>query len=206
MTKAGQPPGKVVLVSQRVDVLQDRKERRDALDQNLVAFLSECGLLAVPVPNRPESVPALLASLPSAAGVVLSGGNDLVAYGGTAPERDETERLLRRACLDRGRPIIGICRGMQCLVHEDGGKLARVEGHVAVRHPLIGGVDRTVNSYHGWAVVSCGPGWEILARTADGSIEWARRRDVPIVGIMWHPEREPAFVPEDLRLFRETFG
>ena len=195
-----------VLVSQRVDVLPDRNERRDALDQKLAGFLAECGLLAVPVPNRPEAVHALAASLPAAAGVVLSGGNDLVAYGGTAPERDETERLLRRECLERGWPMIGICRGMQCLVHEDGGKLARTEGHVAVRHPLIGRVERSVNSFHGWAVVSCGPRWEILARTADGSIECARRTDVPVLGIMWHPEREAVFDPEDVRLFRETFA
>ncbi len=200
------PPRKIVLVSQRVDVLPDRNERRDALDQKLVAFLAECGLMAVPVPNRPETVKPLVAALPGASGVVLSGGNDLCAYGGTAPERDETERLLRRECLDRGWPLAGICRGMQALVHEDGGKLARMAGHVAVRHALQGRLDRTVNSYHGWAVTSCGPRWEILARTADGSVEYARRSDVPIVGIMWHPEREAAFDPEDLRLFRDLFG
>jgi putative glutamine amidotransferase len=196
---------RLVLVSQRVDVLPDRNERRDALDQKLVAFLSQCGLLAVPVPNRPEAVSALVASLPSAAGVVLSGGNDLAAYGGTAPERDETERGLREECLRRKWPMIGICRGLQFLAHEDGGTLARTDGHVAVRHPLIGQTGRTVNSYHGWAVVSCGSDWEVLARAADDSIEWARRRDVPILGIMWHPEREPVFDPEDVRLFRETF-
>jgi gamma-glutamyl-gamma-aminobutyrate hydrolase PuuD len=196
---------KPVLVSQRVDVLAERGERRDGLDQQLVAFLAACGLLTIPVPNHPWAVERLFAALPSTAGVVLSGGGDLGAYGGNAPERDETERRLVRECLTRTLPVLGICRGMQCLVHEDGGTLTRIDGHVAVHHAVDGRVGRHVNSYHRWAVTSCGERWEVLGQAQDGSIEFARRRDAPIVGIMWHPEREKTFAAEDLRLVKETF-
>ena len=81
---------KLVLVSQRVDFLAERGERRDALDQRLANFLAECGLLPIPVPNRREDVRKYFDELPQAAGVVLSGGNDLNDYGGDAPERDRT--------------------------------------------------------------------------------------------------------------------
>ena len=42
---------KIVAVSQRVDVYPDRNERRDALDQRLITFLSVAGFVPVPVPN-----------------------------------------------------------------------------------------------------------------------------------------------------------
>lgn len=42
---------KVVAVSQRVDVLPERGESRDALDQRLIDFLLAGGYLPVPVPN-----------------------------------------------------------------------------------------------------------------------------------------------------------
>ena len=42
---------KFVLVSQRIDFLEDRNEKRDAFDQNLVQFLKKCGFLPTPVPN-----------------------------------------------------------------------------------------------------------------------------------------------------------
>ena len=47
---------KIVAVSQRVDVLQDKKERRDALDQNIGPFLIACGFFAIPVPNILDTV------------------------------------------------------------------------------------------------------------------------------------------------------
>ena len=40
-----------ILVSQRVDVLFDRNERRDALDQKLIELLSSINGIILPVPN-----------------------------------------------------------------------------------------------------------------------------------------------------------
>ena len=41
----------VVAVSQRVDLVPERDERRDALDQRLCAWLASAGCQPVPVPN-----------------------------------------------------------------------------------------------------------------------------------------------------------
>ena len=77
-----------VAVTQRVTVELTQGERRDCLDQLIGEFLVRCGLLPVPVPNEVDAAIALCSQVPVRA-VVLTGGNDLVAYGGDAPERDE---------------------------------------------------------------------------------------------------------------------
>lgn len=195
---------KPVLVTQRVDVLADRNERRDALDQQLAVFLAECGCLAVPVPNVPHLAAALF-DLVQPAGIVLSGGNDLAALGGNAPERDATEALLVDTAAAHNVPVIGICRGMQFLVHRSGGVLEKVAGHVATRHMLDGKLKREVNSFHNYAVTRCGPDWEPLA-TAGSSIEYARCTTRRQTAVMWHPERERTFAAEDIALFREALA
>jgi putative glutamine amidotransferase len=178
-----------VLVTQRVDVVASRGERRDALDQRMSAFLAAAGAMPVPVPNDPVVALALYRSLP-AAGLLLSGGNDLVALGGDAPERDATERALVREAREARRGVLGVCRGMQFLVHEAGGVLARAE----------------VNSFHAWGVAALPPGWRAQAWAPDRTVEMAATDDGRTVAIMWHPERELCFDAADLQLARRLFG
>jgi N5-(cytidine 5'-diphosphoramidyl)-L-glutamine hydrolase len=191
-------------VTQRVEVLADRDERRDCLDQEWAALLEAAGYVPVPVPNRLADPAAFVAALDLAL-IVLTGGNDLAGLPGavaTAPERDRTERAL----LEAGVPVLGVCRGLQLMVVEAGGRLERVEGHVAVRHgvtaesvdwPIRSG---PVNSFHDWGVADPGT-LTVLARSDDGRVEAAAHRDRPQVGIMWHPERAPTD-PVDLALLR----
>jgi hypothetical protein len=73
---------RTVAVTQRVAVDPPHGTRRDCLDQVWVKFLLACGLLPIPVPN---SVDAALTIGGQASGILLTGGNDLAAYGGDAP-------------------------------------------------------------------------------------------------------------------------
>jgi gamma-glutamyl-gamma-aminobutyrate hydrolase PuuD len=196
---------RAVLVTQRVDVLADRNERRDALDQRLVKFLLVCGFLPIPVPNEPDAALAI-ERLVQPEGIVLSGGNDLISLGGNAPERDLTEEILVRRAEENRIPVVGVCRGLQFLTARAGGKLARIEGHVVQRHTLHGTVARDVNSYHSWGLQECGVGWEAMAATADGFVELACCVERRQSGIMWHPEREPQFSIEDVVLFRQLLN
>ncbi|GAA5786459.1 gamma-glutamyl-gamma-aminobutyrate hydrolase family protein [Chitiniphilus shinanonensis] len=197
---------KPVLVSQRIDVWPDRNERRDALDQRLVAILAECGLLAVPVPNRPESLAALWWTV-MPAGVVLSGGNDLRVQGGDTPERDATERALLDLAGGNTVPVLGICHGLQAIVDHFGGALERIEGHVATRHPVAGELGAfEVNSYHNWGVRQLPPGLRALAQAPDGSIEALCHTELPVLAVMWHPEREAALAPHDRQLIERHFA
>ena len=196
---------KPVLVSQRVDVISGRNERRDALDQRLAAFLLHCGLLPLPVPNVPEAAKAMLVSA-SWYGVVLSGGNDLHALGGDAPERDAVESLLVSAAIEVGRPVIGICRGLQFLVYRDGGTLMPTTGHAATRHRLNLPERGSVNSYHRWIIKSLPESWRSLAQAPDATVEWGCSPGQNLWGVMWHPERETVWNFLDAEFFRNVFG
>lgn len=195
---------RLVAISQRVDVHSVTGERRDALDQQWAVFLAACGLVPVPVPNHVAQARALCAALPLA-GVILSGGNDLAAYGGDSPERDGTEAELVALADARGLPVLGICRGAQHLAHLAGGTLRRVEGHVATRHRLDVG-ERAVNSFHNYAIAHIPPALRVLARSAEGDVESFDAQGGRIRAIMWHPEREAQPHAEDIHLFRSLFG
>lgn len=192
---------KVVLVSQRVEVLAEHGERRDALDQRLLDWVAASGLLPVPVPNRLACVEPLWTRLQPAA-VVLSGGNDLVAYGGDAPERDAVELALLSHAMHEEVPLFGVCRGAQLLLAAFGNRLERVPGHVGTCHALVGdGWGRSVNSYHAWGCRRLSAPLCVLARSEDGVIEAFGHADLPLLGVMWHPEREAPFDEHDRALF-----
>lgn len=189
---------KPLAVSQRVDVVTARGERRDALDQRLVAFLRRAGFQPFPVPNglancQFDALSEWLNAI-TPAGIVLSGGNDI----GDCPERDDTERSLCLYAERRRLPILGICRGMQFLGVLRGGTLVPVEGHVATRHRVSGPYSGEVNSYHNLGFVELPEEFHMLARADDGLIEAIRHKEMPWEGWMWHPEREPEFRQEDL--------
>ncbi|MGI5155433.1 gamma-glutamyl-gamma-aminobutyrate hydrolase family protein [Microbispora sp. CA-102843] len=194
-----------VLVTMNVVVDAARHERRDTLDQAWADFLAACDLLPVPVPNRPAAVE--LIELAGAGGVLLTGGNDLAAYGGTAPERDAAEEALVAAALERRLPVLGVCRGMQLLLHRFGAGLEPVDGHVSTEHTIeTDEGPRIVNSFHRWAArESAGP-LRVTARAADGVIEAVAAPELRLTGIMWHPERRAVADARDTALFHETFA
>lgn len=191
---------KIVLYTQRVEIIESYGERRDCADQQIAKFLWACGFTPVPANNLPDRAgPFLDAVRPS--GILLTGGNDLVKYGGGAPERDETERFLLEYAMDRGIPLLGFCRGMQLIADYFGNPLQRVTGHTARRHPVAGELAReSVNSYHNWGLRSVEEPLRVLSRAEDGVIESIRHRERSVMGIMWHPERETPFQDADIAL------
>ena len=193
-------------VSQRVDIVAARDERRDALDQRWPKFLAACGCTALPLPNRAPATVDMLDAL-NPIGVVLTGGNDLAAVGGDAPERDEAERAMLNWASARGAPVIGVCRGMQMIISEYGAQLKRLDAHIGTRHRLVWqGRPIEVNSYHGWGANMLPRDLETTAKSDDGCIEAFRHTSKPVFGIMWHPEREMPFADHDIAFFRSIFG
>lgn len=184
-----------VLITQRVDLVPQRDERRDSLDQSWCCTLSsilQTSVLTYPMPNRSWDVDGVISAWrPSL--IVLSGGNDI----GDAPERDATEAaLLIRATGDR-IPVLAVCRGMQMVQHFLGGSLQRVAGHVAAEHlvkPVSANVpsdELLVNSYHAWGIArnALAPELNALYCHADDSVEAAYHTMLPWLCLMWHPER-----------------
>ena len=194
-----------VAMSQRVDIILEYGERRDSLDQNWINFLSACNLSPLLIPNNKSSAEKILAST-SLNGIVLTGGNDLTAYGGDAPERDETENLILQYALEKKIPLLGICRGMQVIQHFYGIKLTQVQGHLETKHDLmIDGNLIRVNSYHNFGATETKNPLEAWATSEDGVIEAVRHSFASVTGVMWHPERNKNFGKHDISLVKRLF-
>ncbi len=197
---------KVVIYTQRVEVVESYGERRDCADQNIPRFLQSCGYLPIPVPNVVENLTDFVEAV-QPVGIVLTGGNSLVAYGGQAPERDDTDKRLIEIALQTGIPIYGFCRGMQSVLDYFGCKLEQVNNHVALRHKVDGlWGTYEVNSFHNQACKELKAPLQIAAKTADGVIEAAVCEEKKIIVTMWHPEREAPFNTADKERLTRLFG
>ena len=197
----------IVVYTQRVELVESYNERRDCADQRIPELVKACGFLPMPLPNNEKLVEEIM-NVISPSGIVLTGGNSLVKYGGNAPERDETDFLLIKLAIERKIPLYGFCRGMQSILDYFGNDLINVQGHVAVRHRIIGKEEKKeVNSYHNQGCIQLNnDSLEIVMQAEDGVIEKVKHKELPIVGTMWHPERETEFRNEDINLIKELIG
>ncbi|MFU8832153.1 MAG: gamma-glutamyl-gamma-aminobutyrate hydrolase family protein [Wenzhouxiangella sp.] len=145
------------------------------------------------------------------------------SLSGLNTERDELEKQLIRAALERGLPILGICRGMQLLNVVAGGSLHQslegfYEEYPAMRSVLprkrieiepdsllatvLATTRGRVNALHSQAIDRLGNGMVISAREHNGVIQAIEHRDKPyMLGVQWHPEYLPQR-PEQRALFR----
>lgn len=196
-----------VIYTQRVEVIESYQERRDCADQRIADFINACGFLPVPLPNRVGLAEQIIEAI-HPAGIILTGGNSLVAYGGNAPERDTMDKTLIGLAVRNKIPLYGFCRGMQSILDYFGNELENVDGHVAVRHLVhTGEEDYEVNSYHNQACkeLKKGCGLLITAQDSGGVIEAIQHENLPIAGTMWHPEREADFLQRDMDRVKRLF-
>jgi len=184
----------------------------------------DAGGLPVLVPPAPEEV--LRAVLDRLDGLLLPGGVDIAPaefgeqphpkLGQVEPERDRLELPLCRWALAEGKPVLGICRGIQVMNVAAGGTLYQdipaqyatqivhaadtslPRGYIAhdiLSQPTsqlavhVGGGSLHVNSWHHQAVKDLGAGFVVSARAPDGlieGIEMPRHRFA--IGVQFHPE------------------
>ncbi|MDR1583591.1 MAG: gamma-glutamyl-gamma-aminobutyrate hydrolase family protein [Prevotellaceae bacterium] len=194
----------IIFASQRVDINKDYQERRDALDQRWSELFWQMQYLLVPIPNHSKMVEDML-KYNQPAGIILTGGNNPVIYGGEAPERDNVDTLLIQYAVQNKIPLMGVCRGMQSIVMYFGGTLKKVNGHIAIKHKITGKNIREVNSFHAWAPDIVPNVFETLACSYDGEVEYIRHKILPVIAIMWHPERVEPFSPDDIELIENFF-
>src|SRR5215211_8526505 len=181
-----------------------------ALGMTYLQAIERAGAVPVVLPPCVSDLESLIARLD---GVCLSGGPDLdpEAYGArerhaelgpTEPSLDTFELALARAALERGMPLLGICRGSQALNVACGGSLHQhLPGHrqcepgPTTTHEvevlagtrlagLIGPGSYAVNSFHHQAVDRLGHGLHVAARAADGTVE-AIEADGFALGVQW---------------------
>lgn len=196
----------IIAISQRVEFVESYKERRDCLDQRWFDLFNSLGMTLIPIPNNKVAAEAIMKKI-KINGIVLSGGGDLLAYGGQFPERDETEEYLFSYGLMNNIPVLGVCRGMQFIQHHYGVPLEKVSGHVACDHNIkFNGKDVIVNSYHRWASKKSVKELIITGIADDGVVEAIEHIALKVKGIMWHPERNKTFVELDKVLITTFFN
>ncbi len=113
-------------------------------------------------------------------------------------------------CLTSGKPVLGICRGMQLINVYFGGTLIQHLPETDVHRPgkdhegdnvhkahvtedcvlsRLWGKEFMVNSYHHQAVDKLGKGLKAVQYSEDGVVEGFIHVSLPVMGLQWHPER-----------------
>ena len=147
--------------------------------------------------------------------LLLPGGGDMepwrygqsnTASRGLEPERDTAELMLLERFTAAGKPVLGVCRGIQVINVFFGGTLCQdLPGHSAVdghdsfhtvrtaRSPLLAvcGPLCRVNSAHHQAADAPGRGLRAVQWAEDGAVEAVCHDCLPVWGVQWHPERLP---------------
>jgi len=128
----------------------------------------------------------------------LSGYTHVVLSPGPGHPADPADFAVGRdVLLDAGRPVLGVCLGMQGLVTAYGGVVDRIEpahGEVARvthdGHGVFTGIPSPLEAvrYHSLAAVSVPDVLEVTARSEDGVVMGVRHRDLPLEGVQFHPE------------------
>lgn len=171
-------------------------------------------------------------------GLLLPGGEDICPerygqaphekLGRTSEVRDRTEFALVQAMAALGKPIFGICRGMQVLNVAFGGTLIQdilsadpnyqqhfgdMSNRPAPWHEVIVqkgsrmydvfGKERIgANSFHHQAVDRLAEGFRVTAHSPDGIAEAMENPQAKIWAVQFHPENMAQTDPEFLGLFR----
>jgi GMP synthase (glutamine-hydrolysing) len=176
-------PGSTPPAAQEVVVL----DYGGQYSQLIARRVRDCGVFSELLPHN-TSIEELRARAPR--GIILSGGPASV-YAEGAPR-------LNRALLDLGVPVMGICYGMQLLVHELGGRVEQAEvgefgrSDLRVSEPgtLLAGLPREQTCWmsHRDSVLEAPPGFVALASSSSSRVAAVEDTERRIYGIQFHPE------------------
>lgn len=195
----------IIALTMRQDEVPSRNECRDAIDQQWLALISQCGFVPLLLPNRVETALELIEGC-QPTGYLFTGGNSLEKYSGNAPQRDKLEKLLIERAIAEQRPILGVCRGMQVIQDYWQTPLIRVDGHVASQQEILFRNERVlVNSFHDYGSDQHSDEFDVIGMSDDKVIKSIAHKKHRILGIMWHPERISPFRQQDIKLIREHF-
>ncbi len=145
---------------------------------------------------------------------------------GVDADRDALEIALAHELMRRRQPTLAICRGLQVLNVAQGGTLiehlpAVVGDRIAHRKPprdpvphpiaiepasrlaaVLGVTDLQPMSWHHQAIRDVAPGFNVVARAPDGTIEAVELPNQPwLLAVQWHPELTAQQDPAQQRLF-----
>lgn len=179
---------------------------------------------------NPENTEANRSALLSCDGLLMPGGVDIepARYGQETDEkcgkidlsRDAMEWWILDAFLPTGKPVLGICRGIQMLNVFQGGSLHQhIDGHSDFKSrgtgfhkvsvvpgsrldEILQKQEITVNSLHHQVVDALGKDLIVCAASEDGYIEAVEHSAHPFcLGVQWHPEHMSRRDPLQMHIF-----
>ena len=122
----------------------------------------------------------------------------LIFTGGPATVFEEGAPMVDPAIFELGVPVLGICYGLQLMIHLLGGECRRAEtreyGKVELTHsgnsPLFDGVPEKAVYWmsHGVEVGALGPGFEVIGSTAGCAHAAVQCEEKKLYGVQFHPE------------------
>ncbi len=205
------------------------------LPYTYVDAVTEAGGIPLLIPILPDDVAE--EALSKVDGILFPGGADVdpqkfgerphQKLGSINPRLDSMELNVAKRALEKGLPILGICRGCQLVNIATGGTLvqdipAQVGG--AMKHQqaaprwygthevvledgsmaaeIFGTRRLTVNSYHHQSVKNPGNGLTVSGRALDGVAEVTEGGKGFILLLQWHPEGMFRRTPVFLRPFK----
>lgn len=169
-------------------------------------------------------------------GLLAPGGHDIdpIFFGEERHEacgkislfEDEYDMELIKEAERQGKPILGICRGMQVINVLYGGNLYQdipTQFSKEITHTKIEKIEDNyhtvqiekdsylakvlretdnvkVNTSHHQAVKDVATGFQVTAKAPDGIIEAMENEDASIVCVQWHPERM-----QDMEMYQRLF-
>ena len=197
---------KKVGISLRVENIEKYKEKRDAISQDWIKFCNKIGFIPILIPNGLKNTKKFL-KIMNLDMLIFSGGDNI----GDDPIRDKTEKNMIEFAIENNIPSLGVCRGMQFFNKFFGGKIehSSKKDHVKTRHKisftdkkiqkLLNKKTSTVNSFHENLLQINNLGSDLNSFSIaehDKTVEGFYHENYPIMGVMWHPERELNFKNE----------
>ncbi len=194
------------------------------VQHSYINAVTGAGGVAIPIPcSLPQEM--LLDLYARLDGILFTGGGDIALdhfagddhprIDGVDPMRDSAELTLLRSAAEGGKPMLGICRGIQLMNVALGGTLYThlytqfpnaldhdYPGHLRrmLVHPvqvdessraaeIFGETLLTVNSLHHQGLKDIAPALKVAGHSSDGLVEVVEMPDHPYaVAVQWHPE------------------
>jgi len=138
----------------------------------------------------PPTLSAMQIATKNPKAIILSGGPESV-FAENSPKLDSEVWSL-------GKPILGICYGLQLLTQHFGGKVepgtvreyGAAEVHHEHQHPLINNTAQNCKVWmsHGDHVATSPPDFNVILKSKNGLIAAIAHKKMPLMGLQFHPE------------------
>lgn len=213
---------------QAIDGIPEALPRSWVMNHRYFTALTQVGAVPIMVPLLTDDEDAMRVLYERLDGIFLAGGVDvdpasyredkLDVCGRIDPDRDQIELQLTQWALEDGKPLLGVCRGLQVVNVACGGSLHQdvaPDEQRFIKHDyfpnqgyardflahdvsvepgsrlarIFQAPSMRVNSMHHQGIAQLGRDLEATIRSPDGLIEGIEGiRDTFVLAVQWHPE------------------